>query len=207
VSEDILPVLWREARRLTRGRLRALPPMLFFTDPERTPRALGVIARLPKGAGVVYRAFGRADALSAGRPLRAAARARGVIFLVGADPRLARRLRADGVHWPERLVSRRARRSPGLATAAAHDLKAVRRAHLARVDAIILSPIFPSRSPSAGPALGVTRLAALARATKTPVYALGGVGRPTVRRLRGSGAAGFAAIEAFDPPAAEKTRT
>ena len=43
-----------------------LPPLLFFTDPERTPRPWETAARLPAGAAVVFRAFGRADALVLG---------------------------------------------------------------------------------------------------------------------------------------------
>ncbi len=57
------------ARVLARG--SALPPMLFFTDPERTPSPERVMERLPRGAGVVFRAFGRPDALDQGRSVAA----------------------------------------------------------------------------------------------------------------------------------------
>jgi len=35
-----------------------LPALLFFTDPARTPDPAADAANLPKGAAVVYRAFG-----------------------------------------------------------------------------------------------------------------------------------------------------
>ena len=47
-----------------RGKL--LPRLFFFTDPIRTPDPARILTRLPRGAGVVYRAFGAADAVAQG---------------------------------------------------------------------------------------------------------------------------------------------
>src|SRR5579859_3871743 len=198
-----LDVLWRAARKL-RGRRRSrktLPPLLFFTDPVRTPYPENVLARLPRGSGIVFRAFGAADALEKARRLARLARRRGVAFFVGADVVLAIAARADGVHLPERLAGRpgdnqRLRRR-FIVTAAAHGLPAARLARRAGVDAIVLSPVFPSASPSAGRPLGVRRLAALVRAAGAPCYALGGVNGRTARALWGSGAVGVAAVGAL----------
>jgi thiamine-phosphate pyrophosphorylase len=172
---------------------------LFFTDPHRTPHPERVIARLPRGSAVVFRAFGAPDALSRGLALRRLARRRGVLFLVGADAALAVALRADGVHLPERLAGRaglvRALKRRFLVTAAAHGLPAALRARRAGAEALVASPVFPSHSPSAGQALGPLAFATLVRRAGAPVYALGGVNARTARRLAGSGAAGLAAIE------------
>jgi thiamine-phosphate pyrophosphorylase len=65
------------------------------------------------------------------------------------------------------------------------------------VDAIVLSPVFPSASPSAGRPIGVRRFAALVRAAGAPCYALGGVNERTVRALSASGAIGVAAVGAL----------
>jgi thiamine-phosphate pyrophosphorylase len=194
-------LLWRTARTLgrrTRGR-KPLPPLLFFTDPARTPHPERTLPTLPRGAGVVFRAFGAPDARERGRRLAALARRHGLIFLVGADAPLARAVRAGGVHLPERLarLSRRLRRPGWIVTAAAHSLPALLAARQAGADAAVLSPVFPSRSASAGRPLGPVRFAALVRAAGLPVYALGGVDAQTARRLVGSGAIGLAAIEAL----------
>jgi thiamine-phosphate pyrophosphorylase len=139
--------------------------------------------------------------LSQGRRLSRIARRRGLVFLVGADPALASRLFADGMHLPERLAGR----SPGLRharprwimTCAAHSAPALAAARRARVDAVFLSPVFPSGSPSAGRPLGLLRFAMLARRAGLPVFALGGVNGRTVRGLAAAGASGFAAVEAL----------
>lgn len=183
--------------RLARG--RTLPRLLFFTDPTRIPDPEAVAERLPAGAGVVYRAFGAADAIARGRRLRAIAAERSLLLLVGADPGLAEAIDADGLHMPERLAAGipnlSARR--WLITAAAHDLEAVRAAERFGADAVVVSPIFPSNSPSAGRPLGVEGLMAMVAATALPVYALGGITAGTVADLAGSGAAGIAAVEAL----------
>jgi len=193
--------MWRVASKLrarTRPR-KTLPPLLFFTDPRRTPHPERVIARLPRGSGVVFRDFGARDAVARGLVLARAARRRGLVFVVGADARLAVRLRADGVHLPQRLAGRAgeiaALRRHFLITAAAHDLPAALRARRAGVDAIVVSPVFMSASPSAARPLGALRFAALLRRAAAPAYALGGVNAKTIRRLKHSGAVGVAAID------------
>jgi thiamine-phosphate pyrophosphorylase len=191
------------ARRLGRPHpgARGLPRLLAFTDPARTPDVLALAARLPRGAGLVYRAFGASDGASRASALARIAGRQGVTLFIGADVAIATAAGAAGVHLPERLARRRgwitALRSRFLVTAAAHDLPAIRRAKAAGVSAVIISPVFPSRSPSAGRPLGVTRFARLVREAGLPVYALGGVTLGTAPRLRGTGAHGLAAVDAF----------
>ena len=150
----------------------------------------------------MFRAFGAADAMAQGLRLKAIARSRGLVLLVGADAALARRLDADGLHLPERMAGqvRRLRRPGWIVTCAAHSPAAVRRALASGADAAVVSAVFPSRSPSAGPPLGPVRMAAIARATGLPVYALGGVNNKTARRLKDAGLVGLAAVEGLREP-------
>jgi thiamine-phosphate pyrophosphorylase len=195
--------LWRAALRLRRGRRRrkSLPPLLLFTDPTRTPDPLAAAARLPRGCGVVFRPFGAASALDQGRALATVCRRRGLVLLVGADPNLAARLNADGVHLPQRLAGRAgticALRTRFLVTAAAHDIRAALRARRAGVQALVISPVFASNSPSAGRPIGPRALARFARVAGAPTYALGGVNARTARALAQTGVVGLAAIEAL----------
>ena len=181
--------------RARRG--RQIPCLWFFTDPVRTPDPLAVVRRLPKRAAVVYRAFGADDADVTAMALRRLTRARGLLLLIGADDALARRVGADGVHLPERLAGHIGRLKRGqpkwLVSAAAHGHAAILRARNA--DAIVVSSVFSSRSPSAGAALGPQRFTWLARTVRTPVIALGGVSNKNAPRLLSTGAAGLAAID------------
>ena len=158
---------------------------------------------LPRGAGLVYRAFGAANGLETARALGVVARRRGLVLLVGADPDLAAQAGAAGLHLPERLASRawRLRRPGWILTAAAHSPRAARRPG---IDAFILSAVFPSASPSAGPPLGALRFAQRVRTASAPAYALGGVTDETAGRLRMTGAAGLAGVGCSQTPSAER---
>lgn len=177
---------------------RPLPPMLFFTDPDRTPEPWRIAERLPAGAGVVYRTFGAPDAEAVARRLRAITSERGVLLLIGLEADLAERVGADGVHLPERVLTSaatlRATHPGWLLTAAVHSQAAVAAAPTV-LDALILSPIFTAGGASASkPTLGVNTLADAVRASNRSIYALGGITTATVSGLTGTGACGFAAV-------------
>ncbi|MSP67382.1 MAG: thiamine phosphate synthase [Alphaproteobacteria bacterium] len=206
------PTLAERARALNaaarRGHARAqsLPALILMTDARRLPDPAAAIRRLPRGAAVILRhpeARARAALAIALLPL---CRRRGVRLLIAADAALARRLRADGVHLPEAMLGR-ARLGPRprrwLVTAAAHGARGLRAAAGAGADAVLLAPVFRTPSHPEVPPLGVLRFAALVRAARLPVYALGGIDALAAARLRGSGAVGIAAIGALAPPGLE----
>lgn len=174
--------------------------MLAFTDPERTPDPVALAETLPRGTGLVYRSFGATDALPVALQLAEIARRRGLILLIGQDFRLALAVGAEGVHLPERLAGMSGplrRDHPGwIVTSAAHSARAARAAD---GDAVVISPAFPSRSASAGPALGPLRLAQLVRIAGRPAYALGGVTDETAPRLLLTGVVGVAAVDGLTP--------
>ena len=171
---------------------------MFLTDPERTPHPWEQAERLPRGAGVVLRWFGRDDRLEVGRRLAEVCRDRGLRFLVGADADLAEAVEADGLHVPERnledVPSYRRRYPEWMITAAAHSPEAVSAATFIGLDAVLVSPVFTSSSPSAGAPLGVETFKAWVAGAGIAVYALGGVTADTAPALAGSGACGLATI-------------
>lgn len=202
--------LWSQAQALNRAAAAVspaaggLPPLLFFTDPERTPRPWETAARLPAGAAVVFRGFGREDAEQTAHRLRDVTAARGVRLLIGAAAELAEAVGADGVHLPERMAGEAAelrRDHPEWRiTAAIHEAR--EDFPVEGLDALIASPVFPTASASARPVLGLEGLAAVT-ALGLPVYALGGVDAETAGRLSDSGVCGLAAVgairDAFGP--------
>jgi thiamine-phosphate pyrophosphorylase len=185
----------RHAKQAYARNGRPLPRAFFVTDPVRTPNPPAVIKRLPRGFGVIWRHFGESNRLTVGRQLARACQRRGLIFLVSADPALAARIGADGVHWPEkRLTGVRSRAPDSIETTAAHSRLALARAARLGVDAAIVSTVFPSRSTTAGAAMGPLRFRQLARMSPLPVYALGGVNARNAARAMHH-AAGWAAVE------------
>jgi thiamine-phosphate pyrophosphorylase len=180
-----------------------LPPLFFFTDPERTPHPEDIVAHLPEGCGVVYRHFGDPHALQRARLLRKIASDNGLVLLIGEDDALAQEVGADGVHLAQRSLSRaavlRANRPDDRLTIACHDAETLPRLSEDVFDAAFVSPVFASRSPSAqgAAALGLKGVQALTAQTGLPLYGLGGITCDTITQLSGSGLAGVAAVEAF----------
>ncbi|HEX5006411.1 MAG TPA: thiamine phosphate synthase, partial [Hyphomonadaceae bacterium] len=143
---------------------RPLPRAWFLTDPRRTPHPERIVEALPAGFGVVYRHYGSTDRFETGARLAAICRRRRLTLLVSADPELAQRINADGIHWPEaKLRGVRARSLRWIETAAAHSPRALVRARALGVDAVILSAVFASASPSAGAPMGALRFRARTR--------------------------------------------
>ncbi|MBJ7447610.1 MAG: thiamine phosphate synthase [Brevundimonas sp.] len=204
---DVASVLAREAAKVSRadgrpspGNALNLPPLLFFTDPDRTPRPWETAARLPAGSGVVFRHFGRADAHDTARRLREATAQRDGLLLIGLDAELAERVGADGVHLPQRALDQvgtlSAARPDWRIAGAMHNLEGLDAA--SGLDAIVVSPIFRAGGASSGKTpLGLHGLAQFVARSFVPAYALGGIDSGKARSLIGSGACGLAGVAAI----------
>jgi len=172
-----------------RRRHPTLPRLWLMTDERQGDDLWNAVERLPRGAGIVFRhhtsspeqrrrLFSRLSKI---------ADRRGLVLLVAGDPQ---GLRADGHHH-------RRPGPPRFGTAAAHDVRQIRAAERSGATAIMLSPLFATRSHPGARALGLLRFAALSRATRLPVIALGGVDARRFERLRQIGTYGWAAIDAW----------
>ena len=175
-----------------RPRHPELPRLWMMTDERQGQRLWPAIARLPPGSGIVFRH--KQTAMAERRRLfervRRIAAGRGLVLLLAAGDADARRWGADGAHH-------RQPHAPRYGTASAHDLREMRAAERSGAAAIFLSPLHPTRSHPGASALGRMHFAALARATRLPVIALGGVDRIRGRMAMRIGAHGWAAIDAW----------
>ena len=165
-----------------------VPRLWLMTDERQGEGLLDAIARLPEGAGIVFRHY-RLDEV-ARRDLfeKVRAAAPGPVLLAGPAAQ-AEAWGADGSHG----------RGPGegLRSAPVHDLAEIRAAERAGADLLFLSPVYPTASHPGGRTLGLARFAWLARRTALPVIALGGMNPARGRRLASFGAYGWAGIDAW----------
>jgi thiamine-phosphate pyrophosphorylase len=162
-----------------------LPRIWLVSDRRNDARLATVLARLPRGSGLIFRHYHLDPAPRRARfaALSRIARARGHQVILAGPPRLARRWGADGSYGAP---------VPGRTLATVHSLREIGRARRLGAAAVLLSPVFATRShPGAAP-LGPQRFRALARRAGLPVIALGGM---DARRARALGAPRFAAID------------
>jgi thiamine-phosphate pyrophosphorylase len=166
-------------------RRHRLPLVWLVSDARNDDRLEAILRRLPRGSGLIFRHYhldpearrGRFDALAI------LARTRGHLVVLAGSAREARRWGASGCYCSPEAGS--SRRSQGLLIRliTAHCLREIGMANRARADAILLSPVFPTRShPGASP-LGAVRFRLLARHSRVPVIALGGMNRHRARVL------------------------
>jgi len=180
---------------------RGLPALVFLTDDERTPEPLASVERLPCASLVIVRARAAARRAELVRAIAPLARRRRLFWTVAADPELASRSGADGIHFPELMLDLaakwRVRRPDWLITAAAHSLAACLRAKRSGADAVLLAPVFGTASHRDRQGLGAARVGHIVRQVPLPIYALGGIEAVSARRLLGLPLAGLAAVGAL----------
>ena len=183
-----------------------LPALIVMSDEQRLPDPLAdpttAAGRLPPGAAVLVRHSDPQARRDLAERLAPVCRARGLILFVSDDMALAETCGADGLHLPERTAASAAamlirRRWRGLLTAAAHDPRAIARAHLIGADAALVSPVFATPSHPGQPGVGPLRFLTWARVARVPVYALGGITAASAGRLRDGNVVGLAGIGGF----------
>ena len=167
------------------------------------PDPVAVLDALPYNIAMIFRHYEDPNRAARAREVVSEAHRLGIQVLVAGDPRLAHRVGADGVHLPGHLLHRRVfsclatMRNDWLITAAVHDQRELNWATSAQVDAVMVSPVFPTTTRVQRRALGVIGVRRITNIATVPVFALGGLSATVLPRLRTCGTVGFAGIGEF----------
>jgi thiamine-phosphate pyrophosphorylase len=161
----------------------ALPKIWLISDARIDDRLEAAIARLPRGSGLVFRHYHLPPSERRARFEQLAKRLhrRGHCLVLSAKADQARRWGAAGAYGSPTLLA------PGPASlrlVTVHSLRELGQAHRMRADAVLLSPVFSTRSHPDGRPLGPVRFRLLALRAKVPVIALGGMSAAGARRLK-----------------------
>lgn len=175
---------------------QAIPRLWLLTDERQGAALWPALARLPAGSGVIFRHHALAPAARRAlyERVRRIARRRRLVLVLAGPPRLAIAWRADGAHGrsPHRSVARGL-----LRTAPAHDPIELAAAKRSGAAAVLVSPLFATRTHPGGRMLGRVRFGLIAQAARVPVIALGGMNAARWRGLSGLNGYGWAAIDAW----------
>ena len=169
-------------------------PDIWIVSDARSDDALEpALKRMPRGSGLIFRHYHLPDAERRLRfdALARIARKQGHAAVLSGSAKQAKAWGADGAYGPARMIGC----GPALLRlVTVHSLKEIAQAHRARADAILLSPVFPTRSHPGAAALGPVRFWLLARHAQVPVVALGGM---NPHRAKCLSARKWAAIDSF----------
>lgn len=172
-----------------------LNSLVLMTDPERTEDLLGLAEAMPPQSAIIYRHFGMPGLEE---DLRSITANRSIQLLIGNDPELAVSCGADGVHFSRNtsvnVIEHWRRQHPDWIISAA----ATKPPHVSEaspfLDALFVSSIFSSQSPSSGTPIGVGALRDFTAVSLCPVFALGGITDQNAKSLSDTGISGLAAI-------------
>jgi len=157
------------------ARDQTFPDIWLISDQRNDAVLEQALRRLPRGSGFIYRHYhlGDPQRWARFRALRRAARAGGHVVILADSALTASEWGADGIYGQPRSLW--PRRTGLLHLATAHDLAEIGLANRLGADAVLLSPVFATRSHPGGEVLGPTRFGLLARHSQIPVIALGGM--------------------------------
>ena len=170
-----------------------LPNVWLVSDARNDAALEQILRKLPRGSGLIFRHYHLAKGARRKRftEVQRLAKGRGHIVALSASPNTARQWGADAVYGSRRSLTF----GPSLIRlVTAHSLHEIGQAMRARADAILLSPVFATRSHPGQSALGPVRFRLLAARVLVPVIALGGM---NARRARHLGAARWAAVDSL----------
>jgi thiamine-phosphate pyrophosphorylase len=179
-------------------RCHPLPALWLISDARNDGVLEEALARLPRGSGFVFRHYHLAPAERRARfaGLARRARARGIVVILAGSMAQARRWGADGAYGNAGLIAHGAH---GVRLVTAHSLRELRRA--GRADAVLLSPVFATRSHVGAKGMGAARFRLMAAQAVVPVVALGGMDQARARRLQWRR---WAAIDGLSPSQSPK---
>lgn len=184
---------------------------IFFTDRKKILDLETTIKNLPKNCAIIIREYDL-DAASReafARKIIDLARPKNHKVLIGKNFSLAKKLKADGLHFsdfdkiPTQFLQKKLWPKNFIFSLAAHSLKSVLKLQKLAPDLLFISPIFATTSHANQKNLGLKNLAKISFQTKNQpyfspnIYALGGVNFTNLKSLQKLPICGFGAIDFF----------
>ncbi len=180
---------------------------VFFTDRKKISDFEKVIKNLPKNCTVVIREYDLDDKNREifAEKIFSLSRAQGLKILVGKDFALARKIKADGVHFsdfdklPLKFFQKKSFPKNFIFSFSCHSEKSLLRIKKFKPNMIFIAPIFATSSHVGTKSLGLLNFAKIAVKNKilSPIYGLGGINSQNLKSLKKLKIAGFGAIDYF----------
>ena len=159
-------------------------PRLWLLSDQRNDAVLDArLSEFREPVGFVYRHYHLPPEQRLARfdTLAAIARRHGHLVILSNSTLTAREWGADGVYGAPLAIY--PTRDDLITVATVHNMREIAQANRIEADAVMLSPVYPTRSHPGGTVLGPTRFRALARYAHMPVIALGGMTKKSARHL------------------------
>lgn len=163
---------------------KTLPDLWLISDERNDARLEASLRRLPRGSGFIYRHYhlNDPDRYQRFRELLCIAKGCDHTVILSDSALTAREWGADGIYGSPRALYPRRRDLLHIATA--HNMREIGQANRIGADAIMLSPVFPTKSHPGSGTLGPMRFLMMAKYAGVPVIALGGMDQQYSKQMR-----------------------
>lgn len=183
----------------------------LFTNRKKIFNFEKAIASLPKNSKIIIREYDldKKNREKFAKKIISLARVRGLKILVGKDFDLAKKIKADGIHFsdfdklPLQFFKKKSFPKKFIFSAACHSKKSFLKLQKLKLDMIFVAPIFPTTSHAGAKDFGLRNLAKIAVKSRgsdyffSEIYALGGINSTNIASVRKLGISGFGAIDLF----------
>ena len=180
----------------------ALPPLFYITEKARQKDTLAVIKLLPQGSAVILRDYGVDKREELGKEIKKICTKRKLKLLVAGDYALAKKLKADGMHFSERnfrTAQKIKQIEPGfLITTSVHKPISLFKYNNKVAHAVLITPLFKTESHPGRKAFGPLIYNSLARKSHLPVIALAGINHSNISIIRNLTVAGVSLVSGLE---------
>ena len=187
---------------------KKLPKIIIIFDEKEFIEKKFELLKIPRGSAILFRSYDTKSRKKVAKEVLKFCKIKGLKLLISSDVRMAREINANGIHLPEYMINDQSKinwknfkawktKLKWMVTAAAHNKKTLYKIPGHIIDAVLLSPIFLTKSHPKQIHLGVSKLIKMVHEIKIPIYALGGINLKTVQYLKKSGITGFAFKRGF----------
>ncbi|MBQ4875074.1 MAG: thiamine phosphate synthase [Rickettsiaceae bacterium H1] len=178
-----------------------LPKAIFIAENKISYEQ--IIPKLnPKKSMVIIRMYDTENREIIAKKIAKLCKIREIKFLVAKDPKLALKIKADGIHLSEKnffsLKTWKKKMPKWIITASAHNMQKLRKIKNYDLTAAIYSPIFPTTTHPERKHVGTFKFRKEINNLNFPVYALGGINKSNIRKLKSINIAGIAGISLFN---------
>ena len=182
---------------------KKLPKIIIIFDDKKFIKKKFESLKIPRGSAILFRSYKIKDRKKIAKEILKFCRIKSLKLLISSDVKLAREINADGVHLPEYMIYDQSKinwkrfkvwksKFKWIVTAAAHIKKTLYVAIKYDIDAVLLSPVFPSKSHPNSKNLGLNKFSKIVKKTKLPIYALGGINIKNIKSLIETDIIGYA---------------
>ena len=180
-----------------------LPKIIMIFDDEVFDKKKLLNLKIPKESAFLLRSYKAKERKKIAKQLLKFCKVKKLKLLIASDIKLAEEINANGVHFPEYMIKKRNKinwcvikniksKKNWIITTAAHNLQTLKKVENFDIDAVLLSPVFPSKSHPNSKNLGINKFVKIIKKTKLPIYALGGINIKNVKSLVETDIIGYA---------------